>query len=390
MLTYGDGVANMDIGELVAFHREHGKHATVTAVRPPARFGGYGMEDEPGAPTSRRNPRVTAGSTRASSFSTRGCSTTFGETRRCSSGSRWNTCPGKASCVAYKHLGFWQPMDTLRDKNYLDGLWQQGRPPGRCGTEWLRRASRWIGRSGRQAGLPHRAHRFQGFVAWLWLQALGAEVTGYALEPPTEPSLFELCGDRPRPIRSIVGDVRDLEHLKRAIAEARPEIVIHMAAQALVRESYKEPVETYAINVMGTVNLLEAVRAVRGERRAQCNHRQGATRTGSGLGIPGERTARRARPLLQQQGVLGTGDVSVQGLLLQPRRCVTPRRGGRFGPSRERASAVATGRRTGWCRTSSGRCSTRNLSCSGARPRYGRGSTCSSRSAATCRRAEAL
>jgi CDP-glucose 4,6-dehydratase len=106
---------------------------------------------------------------------------------------------------------------------------------------------------------------FKGSWLCLWLQSMGAEVTGYALEPPTEPSLFKLCGID-RSIRSIVGDVRNLEHLKRAIAEARPEIVIHMAAQALVRESYKEPVETYSTNVMGTVNLFEALRGGDGVR----------------------------------------------------------------------------------------------------------------------------
>lgn len=100
---------------------------------------------------------------------------------------------------------------------------------------------------------------FKGSWLSLWLQKLGAEVTGYALPPPTDPSLFEearvsdgMC--------SIEGDIRDLDSLKRAMAEACPEIVIHMAAQPLVRFSYEFPVETYATNVMGTVNLLEAIR----------------------------------------------------------------------------------------------------------------------------------
>lgn len=104
---------------------------------------------------------------------------------------------------------------------------------------------------------------FKGSWLCLWLHALGAEVTGYALEPPTDPSLFEIAriGEL---ITSIHGDVRDLDGLQRAMAKAEPEIVIHMAAQPLVRDSYKEPVETYEINVMGTVNLLEAVRNTKG------------------------------------------------------------------------------------------------------------------------------
>lgn len=101
---------------------------------------------------------------------------------------------------------------------------------------------------------------FKGSWLSLWLHQLGAELTGYALEPPTNPSLFELAriGDV---MNSVIADVRDLERLKAELYSAKPDIVIHMAAQPLVRDSYKIPVETYAINVMGTVHLLEAVRS---------------------------------------------------------------------------------------------------------------------------------
>lgn len=106
---------------------------------------------------------------------------------------------------------------------------------------------------------------FKGGWLGLWLQQLGANVTGYALDAPTTPSLFEVAGVA-RGMVSIIGDVRDGEALKRAMAQARPEIVIHMAAQPLVRYSYVNPVETYATNVMGVVNLLEAVRETPGVR----------------------------------------------------------------------------------------------------------------------------
>ncbi len=100
---------------------------------------------------------------------------------------------------------------------------------------------------------------FKGSWLCLWLHALGAEVTGYALEPPTDPNLFGLARVDEL-VRSVIGDVRDLERLQREMTVAAPEIVIHMAAQPLVRDSYRIPVETYATNVMGTVHLLEAVR----------------------------------------------------------------------------------------------------------------------------------
>jgi CDP-glucose 4,6-dehydratase len=106
---------------------------------------------------------------------------------------------------------------------------------------------------------------FKGSWASLWLQSLGAELTGFALQPPTQPSLFEEAGIANH-MRSIIGDIRDLPALVKTMQEYRPEIVIHMAAQALVRYSYQNPVETYSTNVMGTVNLLEAVRSTPGVR----------------------------------------------------------------------------------------------------------------------------
>ena len=97
--------------------------------------------------------------------------------------------------------------------------------------------------------------------AWLCklLVSAGALVTGYALAPPTTPSLFALTGIE-QAIHSIIGDIRDLGALRAAMDEASPEIVLHLAAQPLVRESYQNPVTTYDTNVMGTVNVLECVR----------------------------------------------------------------------------------------------------------------------------------
>lgn len=97
--------------------------------------------------------------------------------------------------------------------------------------------------------------------SWLCkvLANAGAQVTGYSLEPPTNPSLFEIAniaGD----IRSVIGDIRDLAALKKAFDEAKPEVVLHLAAQPIVRDSYKNPAYTYETNVMGTVNILECVR----------------------------------------------------------------------------------------------------------------------------------
>lgn len=100
---------------------------------------------------------------------------------------------------------------------------------------------------------------FKGSWLSLWLHSLGAKVTGYALPPPTQPSLFEQA-EVARTVNSIYGDVRDFPRVKAALAECRPEVVIHMAAQSVVRRGYEDPIETYSSNVMGTVHLLEALR----------------------------------------------------------------------------------------------------------------------------------
>ena len=100
---------------------------------------------------------------------------------------------------------------------------------------------------------------FKGSWLSLWLDALGANVTGYALAPPTQPSLFEQAGVAGA-VRSVCGDIRDFPRLKAAIAECRPDVVIHMAAQSVVLRGYEDPIETYSSNVLGTVHLLEALR----------------------------------------------------------------------------------------------------------------------------------
>lgn len=100
---------------------------------------------------------------------------------------------------------------------------------------------------------------FKGSWLSLWLQALGADVIGFALAPPTSPNLFTLA-DVSAEMLSIIGDIRDYHQVYQAIKDHRPEIVFHMAAQPLVRYAYQNPIETYATNVMGTVHLLEAVR----------------------------------------------------------------------------------------------------------------------------------
>ena len=102
---------------------------------------------------------------------------------------------------------------------------------------------------------------FKGSWLSLWLSHLGANITGFSLDVPTEPSFFEIAGIRNLIQKNIFEDIRNFEKLIKALNSSKPEIVIHMAAQSLVRDSYSDPLKTYSTNVMGTVNILEAIRA---------------------------------------------------------------------------------------------------------------------------------
>lgn len=108
---------------------------------------------------------------------------------------------------------------------------------------------------------------FKGSWLSLWLQRKKARVIGYSLPAPTKPSLFELA-QVAEGMTSIIGDIRDLDHLQAVFNEHKPEIIIHMAAQPIVRNSYSDPVDTYSTNIMGTVNILEAIRQSQSARVA--------------------------------------------------------------------------------------------------------------------------
>ena len=109
---------------------------------------------------------------------------------------------------------------------------------------------------------------FKGGWLSLWLTSMGADVTGYALSPNTNPNFFEVAKVESSLKKSYIADIRDLDKLQNAMSDAKPEIVIHMAAQPLVRYSYMNPVETYATNVMGTVHVLECIRTLDSVRAA--------------------------------------------------------------------------------------------------------------------------
>lgn len=101
---------------------------------------------------------------------------------------------------------------------------------------------------------------FKGSWLSLWLQKMGAHVHGFSLEPPTQPNLFTVASVADVLSSHTVGDIRNLSEVEAAFRSARPDVVLHLAAQSLVRESYSRPLETYTTNIMGTINIFEAAR----------------------------------------------------------------------------------------------------------------------------------
>ena len=215
---------------------------------------------------------------------------------------------------------------------------------------------------------------FKGGWLALWLQRLGAEVTGFSAPPPTEPALFELArvGEL---VADVRGDVRDARAVADAVAGARPEIVLHLAAQPVVRRAWREPAEAYAVNTLGTVHVLDAVHAHARDAAVVVDHqRQVLRRPRQRAPLPRGRPARRHGPLL---GLQGRGRARHR---LLPRRPRAARRHGargqrdrrrRLGGGPDRARRRA--RRPGRARRSR----------SATRARCARGSTCSTRSTAT-------
>ena len=261
--TYGDGVSTIDIEELIALPPRAGRardrhgRAAARALRRARRSTTdrvRGFEEKPHGDGGWINGGFFV------------LSPEVGRLHRAATQTVWEREPmerlaGEGQLAPYHYDGFWHPMDTLRDKKL---------PRGAVGIG--RRAVEEVGvsrASGTAAGAAHGAHRVQGKLARACgSRSLGAEVTGYSLAPPTEPVAVRAGARRERDRRRrSTRDVRDRAALERAVAAHRPEIVIHMAAQSLVRRSYADPVETYETNVMGTVNVLEAARP-RGERRA--------------------------------------------------------------------------------------------------------------------------
>ena len=375
MMTYGDGVADVDLGDLLSFHEEQGRLATVTAVQPPGRFGALRLDD--------------AGS----------CVRDFVEKPEGDGGwmnGGFFVLEPRVFDYIDGDASLWEkePLEALARGRPAGGappsrlLAADGHPPGqahtrgpvgerRCPLETLVTVGEVF--AGRRVFVTGHTG-FKGSWLSYWLTRLGADVTGYALEPPTEPSLFEAL-ELGGLVRHVVADVRDAERLARELAAARPEVVFHLAAQPIVRESYVRAPSDLRRERHGHRQ------SARGGPRQRLRCRDGGSRHERQVlpqprrraPVRGGRRHGRPRPLQREQGLRGARHRGLRGELLRrwsrcrghrPRRQRHRRRRLGSGPDRARLRPGAhRGRSPSWCAT---------------RTPCAPGSTCSSRSPGTC------
>ena len=282
-MTYGDAVTDLDIRRVIDFHLSHGKMATVTAVRPIARFGTIELDGNLVSHFEEKPPEE-GGWVNGGFFvlSSGVFDLIDGDDVV------WEHVPmqhlaAEGELAAYLHDGFWHCH------GYASGQAQSGTVVGQRQSALgnLERGGLMNVWQGRRVFVTGHTG-FKGGWLSLWLHEVGACVSGYGLLPESEPNLFAAAGID-RIVDSTIADVRDLSALCESLSRSKAEVVFHLAAQPLVQRGYADPIETYSTNVMGTAHVLEAacqcesVRAVVVVTTDKCYERQGM-----GLGISGK------------------------------------------------------------------------------------------------------
>ena len=257
MLTYGDGLSNINIDKLISYHKSHGKSLTLSGVKPAGRFGEI-MSDSKGAITEfKEKPETTSGRINGGFFVANYSLFNFIDDNRDDiifEKDPMNNLVRKGELMQFDHDGFWQPMDTMREYEMLNKMYKKySRLESMVTNEELNKFYK------NKTILLTGSTGFKGSWLAFWLYKLGAKVVDYSLDPLNNDDHFNLLNLK-RKITYIRGNILDNDKLKTVFEKYKPEIVFHLAAQALVRLSYDYPKTTFDTNVAGSVNILEAVK----------------------------------------------------------------------------------------------------------------------------------
>lgn len=260
MLTYGDGVANIDIDKLIKFHREKGRIATIIGLHPRSKYGVVKTDGNGLVKEFREKPIL-------GDFINGGFMVfnkrvfDYLDERNIMLEEFLVELSAKGEVALYHHEGFWHCMDTYADYLDLNKMWEKN-PEWKI---WKQQKKPFIRTLMLEEFYKNKKILITGHTGFKgsWLSQIlinwGAQVVGYSLEPNTQPALFDILGLAKR-LEHHIGDIRDYQNLKKIITQTKPEIVFHLAAQPLVRESYDNPLYTFQTNIMGTANLLQAVK----------------------------------------------------------------------------------------------------------------------------------
>ena len=256
--TYGDGVSDINLNNLISHHNKSNKLVTLTAIKPPGRYGAINskvlvisFQEKPQGEQAWIN-----GGFFIVDYSAIDFITDFDQSWE------FDILPKIASndnLSAYLHNGFWLPMDTLRDKQKLEKLWENNDAPWK--KMEIENLIFWKDKKVLITG--HNG--FKGSWLTTWLLSLGANIFGYSLDIEKnslyENLNFELQNEKTfGSILNKEGNINEFKNICSFVNEVKPDIVFHLAAQPLVKESYKDPLRTWNTNVIGTLNLLESLK----------------------------------------------------------------------------------------------------------------------------------
>ena len=257
-MTYGDGLANVNIDKLIHFHEQHGKMVTLTGISPKARFGSIEFGDDMLIKGFEEKPIGESGYVNGGFFVISPKALQFID----DDNSNWekDVLPNiakKSQLMCFKHEGFWQPMDTLRDQRFLNELWKKRKLRGKFGIRMLDKVPDLEYFYNKKRILVTGHTGFKGGWLTVFLKEFGSKVFGISLD--RKKISIQSGFDHFFVNDEILTDINNVNKYKKEVLKFNPEILFYFASQPLVRSAYLNPLKTIKSNVMGLSKFLNFV-----------------------------------------------------------------------------------------------------------------------------------